>query len=173
MNSCVNEIMNRLSEDLEDIGFDGWEYPQACSGCGHYDNYNPKEPVSFLDADELKHEAYAQYCAHIAKGLSKEAFVFDHPEVSVIWETVENYMKADPINFPPIHKKKAEAESLSVWEARNCWLWHFLDIWRTSKISILVPELVKIINARVQVNTTVSVPMTVGCDLPECLYSIL
>lgn len=72
-----------------------------------------------LTTEELKRDAYAQYCAHIAQGLSKESFVFNHPEVSVIWETMENYIKADPVNFPPIQKKQAEAESLSVWEKRG------------------------------------------------------
>lgn len=31
--------------------FDAWEYPEKCKGCGRYDNHDPKEPVTVLDAN--------------------------------------------------------------------------------------------------------------------------
>ncbi len=31
--------------------FDPWEYPEKCKICGHYDNYNPQEPITLLDAN--------------------------------------------------------------------------------------------------------------------------
>lgn len=70
-----------------------------------------------LDTPDLRREAYTQYCAHIAKGLSKKAFVFDHPELSITWETMEKYIREDPIEFDPKYKQMAEARSLEVWES--------------------------------------------------------
>lgn len=31
--------------------FDAWEYPQKCVKCGRFDNNDPKEPVTILDAN--------------------------------------------------------------------------------------------------------------------------
>jgi hypothetical protein len=69
-----------------------------------------------LKTPELKEEAYRQYCDYIAKGLSKEGWYFDHPEFSLTWETMEKYIKEDPIVFEPIKKKIAECRSFRVWE---------------------------------------------------------
>ncbi len=53
--------------------------------------YNKK-----LKTPELKAEAYRQYCAHIAEGYSKENFWFEHPDLTITWETVETYIKKEP-----------------------------------------------------------------------------
>lgn len=69
-----------------------------------------------LKDPKVRQEAYKQYCAWIALGNSKESFTFDHPTLSVTWETMEKYIKQNPMEFEPIHKKRAEAKSLEHWE---------------------------------------------------------
>jgi hypothetical protein len=68
-----------------------------------------------LTTDELKLEAYAQYCAHIAQGMPKKAWCFRHPTLSLTWETMEKYIKNEPAVFDLTHKKLAEADSLKHW----------------------------------------------------------
>jgi hypothetical protein len=68
-----------------------------------------------LTTDELKHEAYRQYCAHISNGKPKKAWCFEHPTLTLTWETMEKYIKEDPVVFDPIKKKVAETKSLSRW----------------------------------------------------------
>jgi len=70
-----------------------------------------------LKTDELKAEAYQQYCAHLAKGKNKRTWRFRHPTgISVTWETMEKYIKEDPIKFDPIHKEIAYIDGYAVWE---------------------------------------------------------
>lgn len=68
-----------------------------------------------LKTPELKKQAYESYCAHIASGESKEAWVFEHPEITLTWNTMEKYIASDPIEFDPIHKIVAEAKSYLHW----------------------------------------------------------
>ena len=68
-----------------------------------------------LRTDELKIEAYRQYCEHLSKGKSKRSFVFKHPELTLTWETMEKYLKYDKV-FDPIHMEVAMAESFAHWE---------------------------------------------------------
>lgn len=68
-----------------------------------------------LSTPELKKEAYRQYCAHIASGVSKEAFVFDHPTIMITSRTMEKYIREEPTEFPIEHKQVAEAKSLMHW----------------------------------------------------------
>ena len=70
-----------------------------------------------LSTLELKQEAYQQYCNHIASGKSHRSFVFEHPEISLTWETMEKYIKDEPSVFDPVQRKNAEAKSLEHWEA--------------------------------------------------------
>ena len=72
-----------------------------------------------LKTPELKKEAYRQYCLWIAEGKSKKSFVFDHPELTITWQTMETYIKNDPVNFNPKQKEAAEGKSLEVWENRG------------------------------------------------------
>ncbi len=74
-------------------------------------NTNPVK----LKTNELKTEAYRQYCAHIASGIPKKAWCFEHPELTLTWETMEKYIKDDPIVFDPTNKKVAETKSLNHW----------------------------------------------------------
>ena len=68
-----------------------------------------------LKTPELRKEAYESYCAHIASGESKEAWVFEHPEIKLTSETMEKYISNDPIEFDPIHKSIAQAKSFLHW----------------------------------------------------------
>jgi len=68
-----------------------------------------------LTTPELKKEAYKQYCEWIAGGHSKEAWCFEHPEMTLTSKTMEKYIAADPINFPPLHKETAETKSYNHW----------------------------------------------------------
>ncbi len=68
---------------------------------------------------ELKLEAYNQYCGWIALGNSKEAWTFKHPDLSLTSKTMEKYIRESEVDFPPIHKQMAEAESLKIWEERG------------------------------------------------------
>lgn len=80
-------------------------------GGGQTGNINAKK----LKTPELKIEAYRQYCEHLAKGKSKESWYFEHPDISLTWETMEKYIKEDVV-FEPIKKKIAEAKGFSMWE---------------------------------------------------------
>lgn len=68
-----------------------------------------------LKTEELKKEAYRQYCAHISQGIPKKAWKFKHPEISLTWETMEKYIKEEPDTFDPTQKKMAEADALFMW----------------------------------------------------------
>jgi len=72
-----------------------------------------------LKDPDIRQEAYKQYCAWIALGRSKEAWKFQHPTLSCTYKTMEKYILADPVEFPPIHKEMAEADSFNVWEQRG------------------------------------------------------
>lgn len=72
-----------------------------------------------LKTPELKKDAYEQYCAWISTGNSKESWTFKHPKLSLTSKTMEKYIRENEVDFPPIHKEQAEAESLRIWEARG------------------------------------------------------
>lgn len=73
-----------------------------------------------LTTDELKHDAYRQYCDWIASGKSKESFTFKHPKLSLTYKTMEKYIRESPSEFPSLHKEIAESESLALWESKGC-----------------------------------------------------
>jgi hypothetical protein len=64
---------------------------------------------------EVRQQAYIQYCAHIASGMPKESFVFDHREHSVTWETMDRYIKENPCEFPAILMQIARAKRYEFW----------------------------------------------------------
>lgn len=68
-----------------------------------------------LTTKELREEAYRQYCEYIATGGTKEAWVFDHPTLSLTSKTMEKYIRESPSEFPPHHKERAEAKSYEQW----------------------------------------------------------
>lgn len=63
----------------------------------------------------VRKEAYRQYCEWIASGKSYKSFVFDHPEFTVTYKTMERYIKESPSEFPPSQREMAEARSLEHW----------------------------------------------------------
>lgn len=69
-----------------------------------------------LTSDELKREAYEQYCAHLAKGKDKKSWYFDHPDMQLTWKTMEKYIAEDPIVFPPDKKEMAYSQGYQHWE---------------------------------------------------------
>jgi hypothetical protein len=73
-----------------------------------------------LVSNELKIEAYADYCAHIAKGLTKKSWYFkDEERMLCTWQTLEKYMKEDEDVFNPLNKAIAECKSLGFWEKKG------------------------------------------------------
>ncbi len=73
-----------------------------------------KNGVKLKDPD-VRQDAYRQYCQHIASGESKESFVFQHPELTCTYKTMDKYIHENPIEFPPIHKEIAESLSFLHW----------------------------------------------------------
>jgi hypothetical protein len=69
-----------------------------------------------LKTPELKAEAYKQYCAHLARGKSKKSWCFEHPDLTLTFETMDKYIDGSVIDFPPIHKKVAETKGFAFWE---------------------------------------------------------
>ena len=68
-----------------------------------------------LTEPELRIEAYRQYCEYIAAGKSKEAWTFDHPEITLTWKSMEKYIREFPNELPSNKKEEAEAKSLEHW----------------------------------------------------------
>lgn len=68
-----------------------------------------------LTTQELKQQAYKQYCDHIGNGRPQKSWYFEHPELTICYKTMENYIKEDPNNFPPIQKEVGYAKSLDIW----------------------------------------------------------
>lgn len=77
-----------------------------------------------LKSDELKLAAYEQYCSHIASGLSKESWCFEHPQLACTWKTMERYVKENPVVLPTIKKELAETKSFAVWEKKGLKMMH-------------------------------------------------
>src|SRR5690242_1126068 len=73
-----------------------------------------------LVSDELKIEAYLDYCAHIASGKSKKGWRFkDKDRLLCTWMTMEKYMEEMPDVLRPIHKAIADCESYAIWEKKG------------------------------------------------------
>lgn len=85
----------------------------AYKGGGKPGNTNA---VKLKDPD-LRQEAYKQYCAHIASGLSKEAFCFNHPTIIITWNTLEKLIKENPVEFNPLLKEKAMSDQQALLES--------------------------------------------------------
>lgn len=47
-----------------------------------------------LTTDDLKIEAFNQFCDHLAQGKSKKSWYFEHPDLTCTWETMENYINS-------------------------------------------------------------------------------
>ena len=68
-----------------------------------------------LDTPELRQYAYKSYCDHLSKGKDKKSWNLKKP-VTLTWETMEKYIRDDPVEFDQIYTQIAESEGLKVWE---------------------------------------------------------
>ena len=74
-----------------------------------------------LSTDELKQQAYEQYCEHIANGYPQDSWYFEHPDLSLCAETLESYFKREPEKcapggiFDPVKKKIARSKNMRHW----------------------------------------------------------
>lgn len=75
-----------------------------------------KKHAAKLSTLELKREAYRQYLHHISLGKSKKSWCFEHPELTLIWETLEKYIKNEPEIFDPLQMKIAYTKGYKRWE---------------------------------------------------------
>ena len=74
-----------------------------------------------LTTVELRQQAYDSYCDHIATGNDRRAWVFEHPDIDLTYETIESYIRKDAElgesrEFNPLKKKRAESKALAYWE---------------------------------------------------------
>ena len=69
-----------------------------------------------LTSHELRVEAYKQYCAHLAKGKSKRSWTFIHEDCSLRSETMEKYIKENPLEFDPEKITLAMSQGFARWE---------------------------------------------------------
>lgn len=68
-----------------------------------------------LKDKEIRQLAYKSYCEHLAKGKSKDSWVFRHGEYVCCYKTFQKYLE-DVSEFPPIHKDAAFADGYREWE---------------------------------------------------------
>lgn len=71
-----------------------------------------------LHTSELKQEAYRQYCKHLEDGNPKEAFCYDDPndpDLFITFQTMDKYIKEDPVEFPPIKMERALNKRYQHW----------------------------------------------------------
>lgn len=66
--------------------------------------------------DELKLEAFNQFCQHLAKGKSRKSWRFRHPDVCITWQTLDTYMKNEPHVFNAIQMEEAISDGYAKWE---------------------------------------------------------
>ena len=65
---------------------------------------------------ELKKEAFRQYLEHLSKGKSKKSWYFEHPDLTLLWQTMETYIREEPEIFNPIQIEMAHAKGYQYWE---------------------------------------------------------
>jgi hypothetical protein len=68
-----------------------------------------------LKDEDVRQQAYSQYCEHLAKGKSKRSWYFEHPTLTCTWETMEKYIE-NKTEFDPNKKKVAECRGFGTWE---------------------------------------------------------
>ena len=69
-----------------------------------------------LITNELKKEVFDSYLAHLAKGKSKKSWWFDNGEVSITWETMDNYIRDESDVFSSVKINIAKSQGYNVWE---------------------------------------------------------
>lgn len=69
-----------------------------------------------LANQELKEEAFRQYLAHLALGKSKKSWYFEHPELTLTWQTMDTYIRDEPQVFNSLKIECAKCKGYQVWE---------------------------------------------------------
>ena len=69
-----------------------------------------------LKDEEVRQEAFRQYCEHLALGKSQKSFCFEHPKFTVTYKTLNKYIEDNPEEFPPIQRQLAEIRGYKRWE---------------------------------------------------------
>lgn len=99
-----------------------------------------------LKDEEVRKEAYRQYCEHIASGYPKQAFFFSHPTLSVCWKTMDKYIADNPEEFPIFLMEQAKSRRYLYWlgEGKNLMQGHYKNgspvVWQTIMRNIFKDE---------------------------------
>ena len=70
--------------------------------------------TALKDPDE-RQRAYKNYCAHLAEGYPKAAWSYRNGEYHCTYQTIESYMKINPLEFDPFLKEEAHSNSYKDW----------------------------------------------------------
>lgn len=73
-----------------------------------------------LRSQDLRKEAYRQYMEHLAQGHSKRTWYFEHPELTLSWQSMEKYIKDYSHEFSPVTHDIAMAKGEKIWEGICC-----------------------------------------------------
>lgn len=70
-----------------------------------------------MKTDDIQLEAYHDYCDWVASGKSKDSWRWRKDNrLMCTWDTMEKYMREDPIKFPPIQMLAARCDAKAYWE---------------------------------------------------------
>lgn len=69
-----------------------------------------------LKDPDVRKEAYKQFCEWLSKGKSPRSFTFEKEALRCTGQTIDSYIKEDPIEFPPIHRQMALCKGYARWE---------------------------------------------------------
>ena len=75
-----------------------------------------KNGVKLKDAD-VRQDAFNSFLDHIAKGNVKESWYYDQDGLTCVCDTMEQYIKDNPLEFPSTKVKAAYSKGYQHWEA--------------------------------------------------------
>lgn len=75
-----------------------------------------KKNARKLKTENQMNKVYKSYCDHLACGKVKKSWFYEDGELTLTWETMENYIAKEPRNFDPLKKDAAVAKGMSFWE---------------------------------------------------------
>lgn len=65
---------------------------------------------------EMRQRAFEKYCEWLAKGKSSRSFTFIEGELMCTGQTIETYIRENPVEFPSIHIEIAKSKGYAHWE---------------------------------------------------------
>lgn len=68
-----------------------------------------------LKDPSIRQQAYHSYCDWLASGMPKEAWYFDREKHLCVSDTIEKYIRDNPLEFPPIHITIANKKRYLHW----------------------------------------------------------